>query len=150
MDDQRIRVDSRQVEIVLEGGTHLTGELFLQLHGLHQPGPQRVSEVINSDETFLPVRTGGGVKLINIDQVIAVYTAAADEFDPLLELGEEHSVRVTTVLGDSLKAQIFVNLPNDHNRAKDFLNQQKRFLLFLLGEKVAYLARKKIIMVENC
>ena len=149
MEDQRIKVDSRSVEIVLEGGARLVGELFLQLYGVHQVGPQRVFEVINNDESFLPLRTEEGVKLININRIIAVYTAAADEIDPLLELGEKHSVRVTTILNDSHKAQIYVNLPNGHLRVKDFLNQKERFLLFHIGEKVAYFSRDKIVMVED-
>jgi hypothetical protein len=58
-------------------------------------------------------------------------------------------VRVTTAVEDPIRARIFVNLPHGHNRAKDFLNQKKRFLLFLLGEQVVYLARKRILLVED-
>ncbi|MCF6179119.1 MAG: hypothetical protein L3J63_06990 [Geopsychrobacter sp.] len=149
MNEQRIKVDSRNIEIVLASGERLQAEIFLQLHGLHLTGPQRVGEVLNGEESFLPIRIDQGVRLVNLDQVIAVYVAASDEFDPLLELGAEHEVYVTSMVGDSLKARIFVNLPHGRNRAKDFLNQPKRFLLFLQEKTVVYLAKKSILLVED-
>ncbi|WP_020675419.1 hypothetical protein [Geopsychrobacter electrodiphilus] len=149
MNEQRISVDVRQIEVVLSNGERLMGETFLQLHGMLQSGPQRLSEALNGDDNFLPLRVAEKIKLINLDQVMAVYTAAAEEYDPLLELGEEHRVRVTPAVGGPLDAKIFVNLPNGNNRAKDFLNQPRRFLLFLWGEQVAYLARKRILLVED-
>jgi len=149
MNEQRISVDLRQIEVVLSTGERLVGETFLQLHGLCQSGPQRLSEVLNGEDNFLPLRAGGTVKLLNLDQVMSVYADASDEFDPLLELGEEHLVRVTPAVGEPLDARIFVNLPNGHNRVKDYLNQSRRFLLFLSGAQVVFLARKRILLVED-
>ncbi len=149
MEDQRISVESRTVALVLSDGTRLTGEMFLQLHGQHQAGMQRVGEVLNAENNFLPLRTNEGVKLVNLAQIIMVSVPAKTEFDPLLALGEEHSVRVTTSVGETLDARIYVNLPSGSKRAKDFLDQKKRFLLFNIGEMVVYIARRKILLVEN-
>ncbi len=149
MNDPRINVDSRQSEVVLSNGERLVGQIFLQLYGLHLTSPQRIAEALNGAENFLPVRIGEKVKLINLDQVMAVYALAADEFDPLLALGEEHRVRVTPGVGEPLEARIFVNLPNGHHRVKDYLNQPARFLLFLVGEQVVYMARRWILLVED-
>lgn len=149
MDEQRISVDTRVVRIELSNGQQLEGEMFLQLHGLHQSGPQRVGEVLGSEDAFLPLRVAGQVKLINLDQVVAVAVAAELEFDPLLELGERHEVQVTAAGGEPLEAEIFVNLPNGRNRSKDFLDQKKRFLLFRCGDEVVYLARRHILLVED-
>ncbi len=149
MEDRRVSVETRRIELVLGTGARISGEVFLQLQGIHLTGPQRVGELLNSEESFLPVRIEGAVKLINLDQVVRVQVAAADEFDPLLTLGEEHRIRVTAVVGEALEVRIFVNLPSGRNRAKDFLNQQKRFLLSLLDEQVVYLARDRILLVED-
>jgi len=149
MDDQRISVEARSVELVLTNGTKLAGEMYLQLHGVHQVGIQKVGEVLNGENNFLPVRTTEGLKLINLTQIVAVSVAAETEFDPILGLGEEHTVRVTTSVGETLAARIHVNLPSGRNRAKDFMDQQKRFLLFLIEEKVVYISRRKILFVED-
>ncbi len=60
MDSQKITVKTRLVEIILTNGSTVKGETFLQLHGLQQDGLQRVGEVLNSDDDFLPVRNDEG------------------------------------------------------------------------------------------
>jgi hypothetical protein len=123
--------------------------MYLQLHGFHQSGTQRVGEVLNGENNFLPVRTSEGLKLVNLAQIVTVSVSAEIEFDPILSLGEEHPVRVTTSTGDTLDTRIYVNLPSGRNRAKDFLDQKKRFLLFIVEENVVYIARRKILLVED-
>lgn len=149
MEDQRISVEARSVELTLTDGSKLAGEMYLQLHGLHQSGTQRVGEVLNGENNFLPVRTAEGLKLVNLAQVVTVSVSAEIEFDSILSLGKKHSVVVTVSTGDSLDALIYVNLPSGRNRAKDFLDQKKRFLLFIVEENVVYVARKKILLVED-
>ncbi|MBW6509175.1 MAG: hypothetical protein K0A94_06460 [Desulfuromonadales bacterium] len=51
--------------------------------------------MLNGDETFLPVRAGSQVQLVNLQQVVSMSLSAELECDPLLTLGEEHQVRVT-------------------------------------------------------
>ncbi|MBN1956823.1 MAG: hypothetical protein JXQ81_09425 [Desulfuromonadales bacterium] len=149
MDDQRISVETRYIEVLMSNGKQVSGEAFLQLHGAHLAGPQRIGEAINGDEDFLPLRSKHGIELINLKQVISVVTAAEEEFDPLLKLGEEHRIQVEPAVGETLHLRIFVNLPGGKTRVKDFLNQDKRFLLFLHDDKVLYLARNRILCVKD-
>ncbi|MDA3903509.1 MAG: hypothetical protein PF441_08700 [Desulfuromusa sp.] len=149
MDEQRISVEARRVKLTLSNGSQLTGETFLQLHGKHLTGIQRIGEILNGEDNFLPLRYGGKVELINLEQVISISAAAEEEFDPLLALGEEHQIWVEPTVGEALNARIFVNLSGDRNRVKDFLNQKKRFLLLLQEDQVVYLARNKILRVQD-
>jgi hypothetical protein len=149
MDDQRIIVESCEVELVMVNGLRISGEAFLQLQGVYLTGPQRVGELLNSDEAFLPLRRDGQVQLVNLEQTVSVSLSAEQEFDPLLTLGEEHRVRVEPVAGDAIEARIFVNLPGNKSRVKDFLNQKIRFLPFLDNDRVIYVARKKILRVTD-
>ncbi len=149
MKDLHVSVEARTVQLVLTNGSKLTGEMYLQLHGLHQSGTQRVGEVLNGENNFLPIRTSEGLKLVNLAQIVTVSVSAEIEFDPILSLGEEYQVTVTTSTGDILETRIYVNLPSGRNRAKDFLDQKKRFLLFIEGENVVYIARRKILLVED-
>ncbi len=149
MDDQRIMVETCQVELVMVNGLRISGETFLQLQGVYLTGPQRVGEILNDEEIFLPVRSSNQVQLVNLEQVVSVSLSAELEFDPLMALGEEHQVRVEPVVGDTAEARIFVNLPGNKSRVKDFLNQKKRFLPFLQGGRVIYFARKRILRVTD-
>lgn len=149
MNSQKISVETREIELILTNGASLQGETFLQLHGVHQAGMQRVGEVINSGENFLPVKRDEGVELINLEQVVSVATAASEEFDPLLELAPKYSIEVEPAGGEILAVQIFVDLPGGQVRVKDFLNQDKRFLHFVCGDQVVYIARNKIMRVRD-
>jgi hypothetical protein len=149
MDDQRIIVETCQISMVMVNGLRIHGETFLQLQGVYLTGPQRVGELLNGDETFLPVRDGSKVQLVNLEQVVSVSLSAELEFDPLLTLGEEHRVWVEPVAGDTIEARIFVNLPGNKSRVKDFLNQKVRFLPFLDNDRVVYFARKRILRVTD-
>lgn len=149
MDDQRISVETRRIKLTLSNGSQLSGETFLQLHGEHLTGLQRVEEILNGEEIFLPFRYAGKVELINLTQVVSLAVAAEEEFDPLLALGEEHQVRIETTVGEALDVRIFVNLPDGRTRVKDFLNQPVRFLLLLHEDQVIYLARNHILRVQD-
>ncbi len=149
MDNQRIIVETCEVELVMVNGLRIHGETFLQLQGVYLTGPQRVGDLLNDDETFLPLRRDGQVQLVNLEQTVSVSLSAELEFDPLLTLGEEHRVRVEPVAGDTIEARIFVNLPGNKSRVKDFLNQKVRFLPFLDNDRVIYIARKKILRVTD-
>jgi len=149
MDDQRIIVEACQISMMMVNGLRIHGETFLQLQGAYLTGPQRVGELLNGNETFLPVRDASQVQLVNLEQVVSVSLSAELEFDPLLTLGEEHRVRVEPVAGDTIEARIFVNLPGNKSRVKDFLNQKVRFLPFLNNDRVVYFARKRILRVTD-
>lgn len=150
MSDRRISVVTRQIRLLLSTDEELSGETFLHLHGEHDTGGlQRLDEVLNGRELFLPVRQQQSVALINLQQVVAVTAARHEELDPLLTLGQEHTVRVEPIVGPPLKVSLFANLPDGKTRVKDYLNQDKRFLLFLDDELVIYLARDKILRVED-
>ena len=149
MDDQKISVATRKVELTLSNGSQLIGETFLQLHGEHLTGLQKIGEILNGEDNFLPLRYEGKVELINLEQVVSVSVAAEKEFDPLLALGEEHQLWIEPTVGQALDVHIFINLPGGRNRVKDFLNQQTRFLLFLHEDRIIYLSRNKILRVRD-
>ncbi len=149
MDDQRIIVETCEVKLTMVNGLAIRGETFLQLQGVNLTGPQRVGEILNDEEIFLPLRTNNHIELVNLEQVVSVSLPAELEFDPLLALGEEYQVRVEPVAGDMVEARIFVNLPGNKSRVKDFLNQKKRFIPFLQEDRVIYFARKRILRVTD-
>jgi hypothetical protein len=149
MESQQISVDQQTVGIVLANGTCLEGQIFLPLCGISQAKPCRVEEVLNGTELFVPFTIDRQVRLINLAQIQQIRVAASAELDPLRCLGFEHNVRVFPEIGDPVSAKIYVNLPNEKSRTKDFLNQHKRFLPFLVGEQVVYIASGRIAKVEG-
>ncbi len=149
MNEQRISVETRKVELTFTSGEKISGKLFLQLHGASLCGPQKVGEVLNSEEAFIPFQHDGMVELINLEQIVSVDCEAESEFDDLLLLGEMHKIAIETTNSLLVDLKAYVNLPTGNNRIKDFLNQRKHFLLFVQGDRVVYLRRDKIIKVKD-
>lgn len=146
--EQRLMVDVRHIRVLMTNGFCASGDTFVQ-QGSHLSGPQRVEDLLNGDESFLPLRNESGTQLFNLEQIVSVSVAAEHELNPLLTLGHEHRIRVQPVIGDGIDVRIFVSLPGNAPRVKDFLNQKKRFLLFVQDDQVLYLARNKILRVVD-
>lgn len=149
MGEQRLETNSCPVSLLLSTGEELDGEVFLQLVGAHGVGAQRVGELLNSDDCFLPLRCEGRVTLVNLRQVAAIRVAASVEADDLTCLGDHYRVEVSTSVGKSFDASIYVNLPNHRGRVKDFLNQSLRFLPFFVDDQVVYLNFRFILRVKD-
>ncbi len=149
MDDHRISVETRYVDILLTNGNQVSGDMFLQLHGTKSYEPQRIEELLNGENEFIPVRHGDRVFLLNIRHIVSLTCDADSELTDLQRLGEQYSVSVETVNGQLDDLQVFVNLPSGKQRIKDFLNQRKTFLLFIKDNKGIYLQRDMIVRVSD-
>ncbi|ORJ61246.1 hypothetical protein [Geothermobacter hydrogeniphilus] len=149
MSDRRLATATRSVLLVLSDGRQLAGELFLQLVSPHHEGMQRVGEILNDEERFLPLRRTDDVILVNLDQVISVQVGREEELDPLLLLGQRHLVRMETILGHRFSAEIHVNLSGSRGRVKDFLNDDKRFVACLLPDQILYLNPRFLLTIEG-
>jgi len=149
MDSQRISKETCRVLFSLADGREIWGEVFLNLFGARHDGPQRVGELLNGDEVFIPVKAEGGTLLIHLFQLVSAQVEAASELDELMTLGAHYHVKVQTVLGQDLKAEVYVDLPEGDRRVKDFMNRSQGFLRFLVDDQVLYLNRNFIVSVQD-
>lgn len=147
--EQRLAVDTRRIRVQMANGSCVSGDTFVQMQGSYLSGAQRVEDLLNGDDSFLPLRNEFGTQLVNLEQIVSVSLSADEELDPLMTLGREYSVRVEPTLGDGINVRIYVNLPGSASRVKDFLNQKKRFLLFVDSDQAVYIARDKIMRVSD-
>ncbi len=149
MEDHRVSVNTKNVEIVLFNGSRLTGEIFLQLHSSKSYEPQKIEEILNGEDTFIPLRSHDRTDLINLKHIVALTCASENEENDLLKLGEHYIVTVETVHTKFENINVFVNLPTGQKRIKDFLNQEKMFLYFSSADKNIYLQRDMIVSVSD-
>jgi len=149
MGEQKLATRSCQIEMQLATGEMLQGEIFLQLVGAHGLDGQRLDELLNSEDCFLPIRNEGGVTLVNLRQVASISIPDDQENNSMMKLGERHLVSVKTSVGAPFEAEVYVNLPSNRTRVKDFLNQKLRFLPFFAGDQVVYLNFRYILQVKD-
>lgn len=149
MGEQKLATRSCHIEMQLATGEMLRGEIFLQLVGAHGFGGQRLDELLNSDDCFLPLRNDGEVTLVNLRQVASISIPEDPQRDALMKLGKRHLVSVSTTIGTPFTAEVYVNLPSSRSRVKDFLNQRMRFLPFMTGGRIVYLNFRYILQVKD-
>lgn len=149
MSEHKLATRSCHIEMQLATSELLQGEIFLQLVGAHSFGGQRLDELLNSEDCFLPLRNDGEVTLVNLRQVASISIPDDKEKNSMMRLGERHLVSVRTSVGAPFEAEVYVNLPSNRTRVKDFLNQKLRFLPFFTGDQVVYLNFRYILQVKD-
>jgi hypothetical protein len=149
MVEQRIAKTTRKVQVTLLNGQQLSGEVFLSLYGTHHAG-QRLGELLNGEDDFIPFKTAETVSILNTAQILMVKTEATEELDELMTLGKRYSIQVATPHHRKmLQAEVYVNLPAETSRVRDWLNQPIDFLCLFLADDIIYLNRKQIISVQD-
>ncbi len=149
MDERKISKEVRQILLTLDDGQEIRGEVFLNLHDIHHAGPQRVGDLLNGTDQFIPVRTAEGTRLYHLRHLAAALVPAGGERDELMTLGERYAVHLTTLHRREVECELFVNLPPEACRVKDYLNQPLRFFRFFLPEHVLYLNRDYLLAVRD-
>jgi hypothetical protein len=149
MDEQKITKESRTVRLTLSDETTVEGEIFLNLFEAHTGRPERVGTLLNREIVFLPVKTVEGVFLVNLQQVVTVQVAAAEEQDELMLLGQQHTVRIHTTTGQELIADIYVDLPQTSSRTKDYVNQPHRFFRLFRDDEITYINPDYILYLRD-
>jgi hypothetical protein len=149
MGEEKLVTEVCPIVMQLATGEEIQGEIFLQLVGLRGFGEQRLEELLNGEDCFLPVRCAGDVTLVNLRQIASISVPDDQHNNTLMKLGVRHLVSVRTTVGKSFEAEIYVNLPSNRTRVKDFLNQKQRFFPFFADNRLIYLNFRYILQVRD-
>lgn len=148
-DHRKIVKNRRQVLFALADGSEVEGMVFLSLYEATRQGPQRVGELLNGEEGFIPVETADGTVHLNVANIVFAATPLTEEGDDLMTLGERHRVRISTIGGRQIEGDVYVNLPHDRCRVSDYLNQSERFCRIFMAEQIAYLGTRFMLLVQD-
>jgi hypothetical protein len=149
MDDRKITVTTQPVIFELIDGSKIDGEVYLRLHEARHTGPQKVGDLLNEPLSFIPVKTDRGHILLNASQIVSVSVDLVPEKTDLLTLGKRYAVRIKTILQQEIRGEIFVNLPEESSRIKDYFNQPCRFSPLFQPALVVYVNRHFILSVQE-
>ncbi len=130
----RVPKEKVAVEVLLEGGRTLSGDLFvLPRTGLHE-GRERVIDVLGSSDPFLPLATPEGGHLLNKGRIVAIRVPSPTDTGLSGEL--EGIAREETVLtlaslpeGDRhWHGVVWIEMPENRRRLLDLLNDDRKFV----------------------
>ncbi len=152
MSGPKIQKLSRTVVFTLTDGSQIKGDVFLRLYTQSHDSVQRLGELLNDEENFfIPVKTtpGASVTLLNLDHIVSVQTERQIETDEWLVMGNNTPVRIKTYNQEPLEGEIYINLPNDCCRPKDFFNQDLKFFPLFQANHVVYVNYRHILSVTD-
>ncbi|HEY6066741.1 MAG TPA: hypothetical protein VIY96_11325 [Thermoanaerobaculia bacterium] len=154
-EDLRIRKDPLEVELALAGRSPRLVELYLAEHGAHDFVRQRVVDLIEQANSFLPacdVESGQwesfnarSVVWIGIPRPAVEAEGSADE---LFE--HRRGISVTLADGGSLEGEVLYSAPEGEARLVDYLNRRDRFLRLWSGDRLFLVNKESVVrVVEN-
>lgn len=124
MSDYRIQKVRRPVEVILANGRSLRGDVFCQPSTRFRRGPEEPLDLLNDEESFLPLAMAeGDVRLVQKAHIAVVTAPLPRESDDMAATGVVGMrVEFTLIDGSSHVGSIFPELPADRPRLVDFLN----------------------------
>lgn len=151
MSDYRIQKVRRPVEVTLANGHTLGGDVFCQASVRFRAGPEEPLDLLNDEESFLPVAVSeGDVRLVQKAQIAVVAAELPQESDDMVATGVVGMrVEFTLIDGSSHVGSIFPELPADRPRLVDFLNDTPlNFLALFTADKLLLVNRVHIAYVR--
>lgn len=142
-----LKVEKLSVEVtmIMSGGDELTGTIFLDLHSRHHAGPERMDDVLNSAQRFIPLQLQDGrMVLLNRERIVTGICRAQgrDDYEELTkELLSDFKVTIRLSDGRTINGAIRTDLPKEHARLSDLLNLHADFVRVVDGEIENYVNR---------
>lgn len=152
-DDYRVPKDAVPVELVIEGGLHLIGNLYVSPAAPNHEGRERVLEMLTRERRFIPIVTAQGSRLVNTDRIAVVrlgdpFDAGLDGADGTESVVPEVHVRVqlTPDLPNEgmICGRMRVSQPNSRPRVLDLLNESDKFCAVFDGGEAVLIAKHYI------
>lgn len=133
MSDFEIPKNRHTVTAHFTDGSKLKGDVFLLSYTTYHSGPQKVAELLEDGNKFIPflVSESNKVELINkelLKMVEGEVVEAADE--EMLSIGLIHIEEITVFFHDNtnISGAFLAEVPPDHSRLSDCLNLPERFM----------------------
>jgi len=149
---EELRVPKRRVpvEVVLPGGTARRVFVFLSEAAPTHEGPERLSDLLNGSDAFIPaVEASGGVTFLHRTSIAVARVSPDVEPDGGggFTIPTEHEVEITLADGTQLAGLVSYVLPPESARLGDFLNRCEPFFRLLERDGVALVGRAHVARV---
>ena len=148
----RIPKSPLEVELAFAGEPPRRVELYLAEHSSHDFCPERVLDLLEQSENFLPAcdLESGEWESFNARHVawIGMPVETFDAGGSATELFEQRrSVRVFLAGGDVLAGELLYTSPDESSRVVDLMNRDERFFRLWTDDRVLLVNREAVIRV---
>jgi len=148
-----LSVPKRQVRISLSSALEtVEGFVFVAEFSERTRGAERVGEILNNSETFLPVRAAetDRVALYNKQSIVSLTVLEPEDREwevEELEYSPAEVVEVALTTGDVLRGAIYLDPRREKSRVSDLLNRPDPFVVLVREEGVTYVSKRHVVTV---
>jgi hypothetical protein len=148
-----LSIPKRQVRVSLHSDLESReGLVFVAEFSEHTRGAERVGEVLNHPEAFLPVRDADAdrVYLYNKRSIACLTVLEPDRREwevEELEFSPAEKVEVTLTDGQVLRGIAYLDPRPEKSRVSDLLNRPEEFMVLVREEGVTYVSKRHILRV---
>ncbi len=145
-------------EIILAGRAPLTLRLFLSEQAATRTGGERLSDLLNGPDGFLPAADSDDrVMFLHLQAVVCLSVDADTEFGgeraSAEDLAPEFAVNIQVEIqmdnGDCVTGKLRYLMPEGSRRLQDVLNQPQQFLTLRDGERARLINKGHILRVTQ-
>lgn len=144
--EYRIEKVRRAVELTLANGQRLKGDVFVQFTARNRAGPADPLDLLNDDETFLPlVIDSGDAYLVQKAQIAVVGTRLPEGDDAVDRALVGMNVELTLIDGSTHIGSLFLEVRAARQRLVDALNDLSTpFLALFTADQLRLVNRRHI------
>jgi hypothetical protein len=148
----RIPKSPLEVELAFAGQAPRRVELYLAEHSSHDYSPERVLDLLEHAENFLPAcdLESGEWESFNSRQVtwIGMPVESFDGGGTATELFEQRRwVRVVLTGGEVLRGELLYTSPDESSRVVDLMNRNERFFRLWTEDRVLLVNREAVVRI---
>ena len=150
------RVEKRRASatVTLSSGTAERGCFFLASSSTRHDGPERVADLLNSEQGFFPFEIHGedGVRTVLYHRSHVVFVTVAEEEaarDPGYGVAIRRVVSVLLTNGERITGAVRVYRPEGHDRMSDWARQPETFRYIETGDATVVVNFAHIVEVSE-
>ena len=136
-----------QVEVLAPGAPPRQVTVFLADFASKHSGPERLSDLLNAHDEFVPALENGATVFLGRHSIAAARVAREWEPGEEAAQGSQHQLEILLAGGACLRGLVSVVLPPERSRLLDFLNDAQPFLRLVEENQVALIHKRHIVRV---
>lgn len=144
----KLQTIKKQVEVVFEDGTRMEGSLFLSTASAHRWGKESIGELLNGDRKYLPMELTGEEVILLSKKAIVMAFSKEREIEPIPTNAKRIPAEVILISGETIKGEVFNDLPMTYSRLSDYLNQSDAFFYIEVGALDCFVSNKYVRLIK--
>jgi len=144
----KLQTIKKRVEVVFEDGTRMEGSLFLSTASAHRWGKESIEELLNGGRKYLPMELNRGELVLLSKKAIVMALAKEKDPEPIPANAKRIPAEIVLRSGETLRGEVYNDLPMTHLRLSDYLNQSETFFRIEVGATHCFVSNGFVRLIK--